>query len=189
MTARLKLAAAALLLSSCSHVVERPLSIEAKPILEKEFGYTSLIASQGDIKVFTPLPPGHEKAPVQLDPKKSYRFDLIQERREMTGSVGGQPQYHWDSELVKISDGDRVIYDGTVCPVHRIHMERQTVPISYHAPGYTRSYLIARETRFPHATSSVLGIRGIKSEKCARLFRCESCIREERAWQAEHTRH
>lgn len=188
MTACLKIAAAAALLSSCSHVVERELSIEAKPVLKKESGYTSLTASQGEIEVSSIWSLGKKIAPAQLDPKKTYRFDLIQERSKMAG-IEGESQGSWSSELVRISDGDRVLYDTTVCPVHQLHMTRQTIPISYGFPSYTSSYLKALKTRFPCANSSVLGGCVVGPEKYARSFRCKRCIQEERAWETENPHH
>lgn len=174
-----------LAIPSCSQVKERSITIESKPVISKESGYTLLTASQGDVEVFTAWPRDGEKQTAKLDLRKTYRFDLLQQRRHLPHRILDERSSYWSADLVSISDGDQMIYDATICPVHRIQMKRHTVLISYGFPSFPKGYLEARKTRFPNANSMVLGgcTVGPHSDKHERTFRCERCIQEERAWE------
>lgn len=191
MSALLKIALPLAILTSCAAVKERAISIEARPVIKEEFGRRVLSAGEGQNVVYAAWPKGGESQLPELDPRKTYRFELIQEyQRFPLGALEGIPAGYWRSDLVRIGQEDRTLYDATICRVHQHQMTRQTLPISYGLPLFSKEYLEARKTRFPNANSTVLGGCSVSpdSAKHSRNFRCERCIQEERAWEEQNPR-
>ena len=184
MSAFLKIALPLALLTSCAAAKERTISIEARPALQEGYGGSKqLSAQQGGIVVYSTWP---AEAP-KLDQKRTYRFELVQEYRPHSpGTTDKIPVGFWTSRLVKVFEGDRLVYDASICPVHHRQMTLQAVPISYGLPSFSNEYQKARDTRFPHANSYVLGGCSVGPEKNARVFRCKDCIGEEKAWEARN---
>jgi len=150
-----------------------------------------LSAGEGENAVFVAWPKDGESQLPKLDPRETYRFELIQEyQRFPQGGLEGIPAGHWRSELIRIEQKDRTLYDATICRIHQHQMSRQTVPISYGLPLFSKEYLEELKTRFPNANSAVLGGCSVSpdSPKYSRSFRCERCMQEERAWEEQNPR-
>jgi len=127
-------------LASCvaaSPPVERGATVSAKPvfkreIISKDYTYTTLILP-GDRTVVWP---GAAPKPESFNGKHVYQFDLLEERMAM--SVGDDDHIYWSPEIAIVRDGDKVLFDASVCEKHHLKMERKVVPISYGYPGYSR---------------------------------------------------
>ncbi len=85
------------------------------------------------------------------DPGKEYRIDIL------TRIVSRPKAYTYIyDELAKVSDGERVIYDASLCPVHRVTMMRKPEGRAT-KDDYPRSFYRQREEKFPNDGISYLG--------------------------------
>lgn len=79
------------------------------------------------------------------------------------------------------------------CPVHRLRMDVQTVPIVYGIMMYSLPEPTAevRKREFPYARSVILGgaISGNEFPKQGKIYRCPKCATAEAAWYKAHLQH
>jgi hypothetical protein len=87
----------------------------------------------------------------------------------------------WFSEIETIHDGDGLLYDARICPLHKKKMERGELDISY---GLPRGEFVefVRKTPFP---GFVLGgcCRGPIDKTIG--YRCPECVRSYKNWEEE----
>ena len=98
----------------------------------------------------------------------------------------GSGNFFWCPEIATIEDQGKIIYDGSVCPVHHTQMQRGELEIHYGLP--TQELLSAMRADFSGGPGFILGgcLRG--SEKATFGFRCEACIAAYKKWQNDYTK-
>lgn len=119
--------------------------------------------------------------PASLNKKRSYSVELIEEERKRT--LGGSSISTWSPELFRLSDGKRLLYDASICAVHKLQMERKVVPISYGFPMFDPEYLKAKNTQFPN-TEMVLGGCCVDMDRpTTHAWVCTSCVHNKERWK------
>lgn len=104
---------------------ERTISISGRPAFEKRVGVVYLrIDSDKNGRL---IGWNHILTTDALDPTRSYDFDLIE---QFVRQEPGKDQTI-SLCLVKIHEGTRSLYDGSICQKHHFQMERKEVPIRY----------------------------------------------------------
>lgn len=117
---------------------ERTVSISAKPNFKKEsigkdhhYFTFEIEGPEGGRSIVWP---DDAPKPGDLDQNRSYTLELVEE--EFTSSHEPITTY-WSPELVKLHDGQKLLYDASVCRVHQTQMDRKLVKISYGLPSFT----------------------------------------------------
>jgi hypothetical protein len=113
-----------------------------------------------------------------VDTQRQYRFQCLK------SNTGGR---EWTTTaVVRIRDGDRVIYDASICPMHHEVMTRQ-IEDSVYADPYDSSskdfFLDSRPRWFPNDGKVYLycgsGLRYL-------VWECPACLQASEAWEARH---
>jgi len=169
-----------------STLVERPVTIHSKPKISDDGAGPWLEASEGDTSLIDHWGDQENSPPVELDPNKTYQFDLLQQPYVVDPSANGGQEFHWFASLVRILDSGQVIYDASICPLHEVQMKREAVPIQYGLPLYPEGFHTARKTKFPNATPYTEGGCVMGANRTTRVFRCEQCIQEQQIWDTAH---
>ena len=122
--------------------------------------------------------------PVQLEEGATYTF--IVEFHQFT-----QPS------VEKILQGEKVIYDSSVCEVHHISMRREEVPLDF-GYGGPRPFRSMRGeppsddvcmAKFPHYIEVAHGGCVDYGERTAMVYRCEQCKAAFLHWRDQHASH
>lgn len=66
---------------------------------------------------------------------KELTFTVWQTKVVMSHYNDGEKEFYWDNRLETIQDGETVIYDARICPLHHVSMERVEVPVHYGLPS------------------------------------------------------
>jgi hypothetical protein len=175
-------------LSSCAPSKlpkERNITIQASanfkkhPLSGKDF-YHTLELEQGDDSRSVYWP--HDAPnPATLNKNNTYSLEIIEEEHKRT--LGGSSTSTWSPELLRLSDGKRLLYDASVCAVHGGVMERKVVPISYGFPMFDREYLKVENTEFPN-TGMVLGGCVVDRDRpVTHAWVCTSCVYNKNKWE------
>jgi|GEM_PF-3106431 len=125
--------------------------------------------------------------PTRLKRDKIYKLDLIEEEyRSNIGKIDGEQWVYWAPELVNVYDGSKLLYDATVCEVHRTQMDRKAVRITYGLYWPPKSYQEARDKDFPH-TGLALGGCCVDSERTyTHSWVCSDCVANKERWSKEN---
>jgi hypothetical protein len=120
--------------------------------------------------------------PAQLTPNRTYTFVVFFDAVEGTS-------------VEKILEGDRIIYDLSLCELHQVHMTREEVPMVYVKRGGPGQYypdargeqpsLETRKQLFPNYVQVVVGWCVIWGEH-THLYRCPICKAAFTQWEAQH---
>ena len=101
-------------------------------------------------------------------------------------AIGDEGTSYWSPKLVRITDGDRLLYDASMCRVHGIKMERVVVPITYGLYMPDRSHSRAEESEFPN-TGVVLGGCCVDTERpSTHTWVCPTCLANKNRWEKQH---
>lgn len=165
---------------------ERPVTIHSKPEISDDTGGSWLKASEGDTHFIEHWGDHGQSPPVELDPAKIYQFDLLEQPYVADPSANGGEEFNWLASLVRILDSGQVIYDASICSLHKVPMKRAAVPIQYGLTLHPDEFHAARTTKFPNAAPLMEGGCCIGYDRTTRVFRCERCIQEQQAWDAAH---
>ncbi|HEY1122732.1 MAG TPA: hypothetical protein VGE67_14070 [Haloferula sp.] len=169
-----------------STLAEKPATIHSKPKFSDDVGGTWLEAAEGDTFVIEYWGDKGQTPPAELDPKKTYQFDLIKQPYVADPDANEGEEFNWSASLVRILDSGQVIYDASICSLHKVQMKRGVVPFQYGLPLFREGFEVAKKTKFPNATPYVDGGCCVASDRTTRVFRCERCIQEQQVWDAAH---
>jgi hypothetical protein len=123
---------------------EHLITVCAKPAIEKRTVYPY---SKDDFEMLVLRPVQGEVVEVLCGRTFSPWYDSLPQGKELTFTVwqtkrvgwhtdnGKEESVTWESRIETIQDGDRMIYDARICPLHHIKMERVEVPIVYGMPS------------------------------------------------------
>lgn len=123
--------------------------------------------------------PPHAVAYSQVDTQKIYRLQYLASR---TG--GNEEAPRWDAEVLhRIIDGDRILYDASICYLHRITMTWQEEE-QVNGGSYYKSYFYdGRPRLFPHDGKAYLlcgsGLQHMK-------WKCPTCYQGSEQWKKRH---
>ena len=163
--------------ASCSsHTApkERSLTIEAKPVFKKDGSYRTLEA--GDRSIYWPP---HAPRPDELERDRHYQFELVEEKIFPDHDI-------WSPELVRLRDGDDVLFDASICAVHKIPMKRTVVPITYGLIFLNTPYGDAQGKEFPNIPIAFGGCCVDHDRNVTRTWVCKECETSDAAWRAKH---
>lgn len=122
--------------------------------------------------------------PVQLEAGSTYTF--IVEFHDFT-----EP---W---VEKILQGQKLIYDSSVCELHQVRMHRDEIPMDIGSGG-PRPYRLApkeqpsfeiRMSEFPHYIEIAYGGCVDWGERTAMIYRCDQCRAAFIHWRGQHASH
>lgn len=99
--------------------------------------------------------------------------------------IGDDGFTFWSPELFRLTDGDRLLYDASMCRVHSIKMNRVVVPIAYGLYMPDRNYSRAEESAFPNA-GVVLGGCCVDTERpSTHTWVCPTCLANKSRWEKQ----
>jgi hypothetical protein len=163
---------AAFCVGACSTAPrERTATITAKPNFKEHSGYRTFEANgpEGQRSIFWP---DTAPKPNHLDRDRLYTLDLLEEEWEPFGIKSDQT--FWRQELVKMREGEKPLYDASVCRKHQTQMDRRLVKILYGLPSFTPEWKALRENAPNDGT--VLGGCTVDSDRPeTRTWVCPVC--------------
>jgi hypothetical protein len=152
--------------------------------------------SEGDYKAYYTLDvdrggeehsvywPANAPQPHSIAKNRSYTVELLEV--EHRTPINGDKSTYWAQEMFRLSNGERLLYDASVCPVHRVAMERKLVPISYGIPMSSRENLRAQENQFPYSGVAFRGCSVIQGEPSTRDWVCPACVAHKKQWEQQN---
>ena len=115
-----------------------------------------------------------------LQDGRKYRFELIEVR------IYFEPESKtefWTPELHRVSHGDSVIYDASICQIHKAAMKRTEVPVTYGMPGGSEAYITAFITKFRHYGLVEGGCIVPPGHPTAMTWVCKHCKVARESWK------
>ena len=143
--------------------------------------YTLEIKSDGDDRsIYWPT---NAPKPLSLNKNRSYTVELLEEEHRMP--IGDDGFNFWSPELFRLIDGDRLLYDASMCRVHGIKMNRVVVPIAYGLYMPDQNYSRAEDSAFPNA-GVVLGGCCVDTERpSTHTWVCPTCLANKSRWEEQ----
>ncbi len=151
------LAAIALLVSSCGTSGlprEREIEVVVKPRFQKiseegmsayyKLWYVNSMGKRQNIYW-----PKEAPSPSSLAKNRDYTVQMF-EAEWLSPFDEEEPRY-WIPELNRVYDGNKLLYDSSICEVHRIAMKRKVVPLIYGFPIFDSALSKARQNEFPNS--------------------------------------
>ena len=136
----------AISLVACSTApLERAASVTAKPNFKsdpdlKDYYTFEVNAPEGNRSIFWP---DSAPKPDLLDKDRYYTLELIEE--DWRPFVNSPDDVYWRPKIVKVIDGQKLLYDASICSKHHLQMDRKLVKISYGLPSFTPKWKTLRE--------------------------------------------
>ncbi len=124
---------------------ERAATITAKPNFKssaysKDYSTFEVNGPEGNRSIFWP---DSAPKPDRMDKDRFYTLELIEKE---WGPFGNSPDdVYWRPELVRVVDGQKMLYDASICSKHQVQMDRKLVKISYGLPSFTPKWKTLRE--------------------------------------------
>ncbi len=153
---------------------ERAVTITAKPNFKaipdiKDFYNFETNGPDGQRSIFwSNLAP----KPDRMEKNRFYTLELLEEEWRPFGNRSDDA--YWRSELVRVLDGSKLLYDASICRKHHIQMDRKLVKISYGLPSFTPEWKTLRENAPNDGT--VLGGCSVDSSRLeTRTWVCPTC--------------
>ena len=162
---------------------ERPAKVETKLAFKKNsigkdhFYYTVELGERSIVW------PDYRLHPKVLMRDRVYRLELVEEEhRSRLRKIDGEEWVYWSPELVKVFDGDKLLYDASICEVHKIAMERKAVRIIYGLIMYPLEYREARDKDFPNTGVSLGGCCVNNERTHTHRWVCKTCVTNKKQW-------
>lgn len=126
--------------------------------------------------------PGYP-APAEVKSGKSYSITLLDgealDNDTRIASLSDREHKDWpdavdDSKifvLALIQNGDRILFDRSVCEIHHARMIEERVEVSYGLPAMTDC-----DRLFPHHRDYILGGCVVQEQKTGMLYVCPICV-------------
>lgn len=109
-----------------------------------------------------------------VDPSQVYRVELLTR-------VYRNPDYVFN-DVLRISAGDQVLIDASVCDLHQLPMQRR-IEDGKSMESYPESFFPLRQKTFPHDGNAYLACgSGIRHP----TWKCPECSRRYHAWTRQH---
>lgn len=125
--------------------------------------------------------PANAPSPGSLARGHSYTVEFFEAVNR--SPTGADLTRYRSPDLFRFRDGDRMLYDASVCRAHGVSMERTIVPISYGFPMFDREYSKAMDADFPN-TGIVLGGCCVNTERLStREWVCPTCVEHKKRWE------
>lgn len=163
-------------------VEEHRVTVRARPEIQAKDGYSLLLlpAVKGrSIEVICDesFSPWFKALPKD----RPLLFSVWQTKRVNWHTADGREEVSWESQIETIKDGDAVIHDAAVCPLHKTRMNRTDIEISYGLP--VREFLEAYE-EFAGGPGFTLGgcVISDDSPRTARGYKCDECVAAYERW-------
>lgn len=86
----------------------------------------------------------------------------------------------WEQTLETVRDGDHLLYDARICPIHHVMMQRMELPIYYGLPDYDATW-----AEFSGGPGFIEGGCVIGPRQTAMGYRCPLCAARYAKWVAE----
>jgi len=161
-------------------IKERAVSLEVVPkfsVKEANTKHTYALLHLEGREIFWPTDAPKYKT---LQDGRKYRFELIEVR---TYFEPKSKKEHWNPLLHRISYGDSVIYDSSICQIHKAAMKRTEVPVSYGMPGGSEAYMKALNTKFLNAGLVNGGCIVMPEPETAMTWVCQHCKAAKESWK------
>lgn len=124
--------------------------------------------------------PENAPRPHTLSKTRNYTIDLVEEEHRLVHETV------WTPELVRMKDGERVIFDASICRVHKCQMTREKVRIFYGFPSFDRAY-IKQAKAFPNTGLSLGGCSISEVDpQTTREWICPECLKAMQLWKDQH---
>jgi hypothetical protein len=167
-------------LSSCGNFSrEKQVTIETRLHFKKAGSSQSLEIQTPKEPVSLYWPSEAPKAS-KLSPNDSYTIDYFESRREFR--LGSKRETFIGHELYRVTHHGHVIYDASICSVHKTKMKRTEVAITF---GLIRPNQ-ARMKELPQTGLVLGGCCPTDDEPKAWTWVCPTCVARERAWDEAH---
>ncbi|MDF9828176.1 hypothetical protein M2447_002294 [Ereboglobus sp. PH5-10] len=121
---------------------------------------------------------------VTIYQKSMPTIDSLHSPRPVCGGI--KREVFWHNLIIRIKEGQNIIYDASVCKLHNQRMRFAQVAISYGYPmPPSQDYMEAHEKRFPNGVDYTLGGCVRTDDIVDRKFICDQCASEYSKWQHE----
>jgi hypothetical protein len=111
-------------------------SVRARPVFQDKKDYTILMLPTVKGRTVEILcDPTFSPWLKHLPRDRELAFTIWQTKRVAWHTDDGEESFSWDSEVETIKDGQKLLYDAAVCPIHQVRMERGEVRISHGTPS------------------------------------------------------
>ena len=145
-----------------------------------QFTYLLLADDKHSYRFRWSMSPGIQYVPVTLKTNRVYTFTVTEEP--------------WRSiiipKLIKVRQGDQIIYDIEVCEVHKTRMEEKQVPVAYGfiLPGPEAPPDDTERQSFPHRREYSLGgcVISDDSPKTEGVYVCTDCKKAYEKWKTDN---
>ena len=170
-----------LLLAGCAR--QRLVVVTAKPQFIQENEWVNLVLRDAgqEYKVGWGMGTNVHFVPVPLNTNETYTFTISQ---QSTDDV-------WFSELQKVQQDGRLVYDVGICEVHHAPMQKKKVRIVYGlvepSPGEPSFEIDAQ--LFPHRWEVSFGgcVDSFFSPRTEKIYVCSECKKAYQQWKVEHS--
>jgi hypothetical protein len=132
--------------------------------------------------------------PVQGIPRATFPFDLLESQPytfTIEGTRHGNSKTLINAQIMLITAGDgKVLYDRTICAVHRCKMDWKEVPIIYGLPAMEPGEPTFAEAaaQFPHCREVAFGgCIPMHDKNTERILVCPQCREAAARWKAAKT--
>ena len=115
-----------------------------------------------------------------LQDGRKYRFELIEVRAY--SAIDSKTEY-WYPVLHRITHGDSVIYDASICYIHKAAMKRTEVLVTYGMPGGSEAYNKAFRTQFRYYGCAEGGCIVSSKPDTYRTWVCQHCKAAKESWK------
>lgn len=115
-----------------------------------------------------------------LQDGRKYRFELIEVRTYFEPESKTE---FWTLELRRLTHGDSLIYDASICQIHQAAMKRTEVPVTYGMPGGSAAYITAFLTKFRHYGVVEGGCVVPPEPQTAMTWVCKHCKAAKESWK------
>ena len=161
-------------------IKERAVSLEAVPkftVVGAKTDYSYPMLQLEGRTIFWPTEAPKYKT---LQDGRKYRFELIEVRSHFEPK---SKKEHWYPVLHRITHGDSVIYDASICYIHKAAMKRTEVPVSYGMPGGSEAYIKAFKTKFRHYGVVEGGCIVPPEPQTDMTWVCQQCKAAKESWK------
>lgn len=143
---------------------------------------------------------GYRRAPAELTAGRTYTMTLLDldglDNYALEARLSDREHKNWhdavdDSKsylLAQIQDGERVMFDRSVCEIHHAQMPAKRVEVVYGLVGLTEANATC-EREFPHHRDYILGGCLVGDDKTGLLFICPKCVAACAEYKRAHPEH
>ncbi len=160
----------------------------------------AVLTDHGTVVELAMMPPRYPQE-FNLTPGRRYSVTLLEQWADDTntrvGVVSKREHVDWFDcvddaglngiqQLVRITEGDKVVFDRSICGLHHVKMEIRSVEIGYgmYAPQ-SKAEIYCME-HFPHFRDFALGGCVVGDAKFSSIYICPKCVAECNEYTRQH---